>query len=357
MRRRRALLCRLACGWAPALWLLAVAVPPAAWAQGPPAAGVQAGRPDTPLEQRLLGLDAQRISAQDVREVLSSVPAPRIIALHGSLPIVTMAPFAQFLVAMGYPAERLRNPQDGAFSYSSRIDSRELAGTIAWHYERDGVMPMLIGHSQGGMLAIKVLQELAGASGAALPVWNPLRGAAEPRSTIVDPHSGAARPVVGLQLPYAAALATGRTMRVLLGQLDMLERLRSVPDSVQEFSGYFIAWDPIAGTGPNAARDDPYRASGSASVRNLMLPAAYSHLTLPLAMHLAADPATRRWIEEFDPAAFDLHEPGALPPTLAAADLRNLLHAADIWFSIKKHWCLQAQRAVRERGALSLAGP
>ncbi len=117
----------------------------------------------------------------------AQVPAPRIIALHGSVPIVTMAPFARFLVAMGYPQERVRNPRDGAFSYSSRIDSRELAGTIAWHYERDGVMPMLIGHSQGGMLAIKVLQDLAGASGAALPVWNPLRGAAEARSTIVDP--------------------------------------------------------------------------------------------------------------------------------------------------------------------------
>ena len=50
---------------------------------------------------------------QDVREVLAHVPAPRIIALHGSVPIMTMAPFAEFLIAMGYPAERLRNPRDG----------------------------------------------------------------------------------------------------------------------------------------------------------------------------------------------------------------------------------------------------
>ena len=59
-------------------------------------------------------------------------------------------------------------------------------------------------------------------------------------------------PVVGLQLPYAAALATGRLMRVLLGQWDMLPRLRTVPDTVEEFSGYFVAWDPIALTGPDA---------------------------------------------------------------------------------------------------------
>ena len=28
-------------------------------------------------------------------------------------------------------------------------------------------------------------------------------------------------------------------------------------------------------------------------------------------------------------------------------DTANLLHAADIWFSVKKHWCLEAQRLVR----------
>ncbi len=162
--------------------------------------------------------------------------------------------------------------------------------------------------------------------------------------------------MVGLQLPYAAALATGRTMRVLLGQWDMLERLRSVPDSVQEFSGYFIAWDPIAGTGPHAARDDPYRASGSAHVRNLMLPATYGHLTLPLARTWPPirprDAGSRPSIR----ARSTCRGLDALPPTLADADLRNLVHAADIWFSVKKHWCLEAQRHARARRAAPAAG-
>ena len=92
----------------------------------------------------------------------------------------------------------------------------------------------------------------------------PDAGSAEARSTIVDPRSGEERPVVGLQVPFAAALATGSLMRVLLGQWGMLPRLRSVPDSVEEFTGYFIAWDPIAGTGPDAARDNPYRPTGRA---------------------------------------------------------------------------------------------
>ena len=305
------------------------------------AASVAVGRVDEQTAQRLLALDPQNISERDVREVLAHVPAPRIIALHGSVPIHTMAPFAEFLAAMGYPVDRLRNPGDGELTYSSFVDSREIAGAIAWHYERDGVMPLLIGHSQGGMIAIKALQDLAGASGARLAVWDPVRGRAEDRTSIVDPRSGEERPVVGLQVPYAAALATGRTMRVLLGQWGMAARLRSVPDSAQEFAGYFVAWDPIAGTGPDAARTDPYVATGHARVRNVMLPADYGHLSLPLARHLADDPRTRRWVSEFDPRL------QAAEPPLLPADLRNIVHAADIWFSVKKHWCLEAQRYVQ----------
>jgi hypothetical protein len=299
---------------------------------------------DPAIEARLLALDAQAISEQEVREVLAHVPAPRIIALHGSVPITTMAPFAEFLIAMGYPAERLRNPRDGRLSYSSFGDSRQLAGSIAWHYEREGLMPLIIGHSQGGMLAVKVLQDLAGASGPELPVWDPIRDSAEARSTIIDPRSGLERPVVGLKLPFAAALATGSVMRVLLGQWDMVSRLRSVPDSVEEFAGYFIAWDPIAGTGPDAARDNPYRPTGSARVRNVMLPAEYGHLTLPLALHLAANATTRGWISQFDPRS----QPAAAP-AIADADLRNIVHAADIWFSVKRSWCLQAQQLAQAR--------
>jgi len=71
---------------------------------------------------------------------------------------------------MGYPAPQIRNPADGSMSYSSFVDSRELAGTIAWHYERDGIAPLLIGHSQGGMMAVKALHELAGGFDRPVPV-------------------------------------------------------------------------------------------------------------------------------------------------------------------------------------------
>lgn len=296
---------------------------------------------DAATEDRILALVPESISERDVREVLSRAPAPRIINLQGSVPVVTMAPFAEFLVAMGYPEERLRNPGDGWLTYSSFVDARQLSGAMAWYYEHEGMMPMLIGHSQGGMVAIRVLHELAGAFGDSLPVWNPQRGAAEDRTTIVDPYSGARRPVVGLQVSYAAALATGKLPRLLLGQWSMLARLTDIPDTVAEFTGFSLAWDPIAG---NFGVAEPYRATGSARVRNVTLPAQASHLTLPRAKELALDPVTREWINRYVPG-------NGVPalPRETQLDVANLLHAADIWYSVKKYWSLEAQRLIRSR--------
>ena len=296
---------------------------------------------DVEIVGRLLALIPTHLSARDVQEVLAHVPAPRIINLQGSLAPVTMQPFAEFLIAMGYPEERLRDPVRGGFSYSSFVDSGELAGTLAWHYEREGMMPLLIGHSQGGMVAIRVLHELAGAFNAEIPVWDPVAGAATDRTTIRDPLTGATRPVVGLRVPYVAALATGKLPRILLGQWSMLSKLRKIPDSAIDFTGFSIEWDPIAGNFPGA---EPYAATGSAAVRNVTLPVSYSHVDLPNAAHLATQPATRAWIDAYDPAS-----PPAPMPEDPAVDVTNLLHAADIWFSVKKHWCLAAQALLPAR--------
>ena len=311
MRVRRALL-RCACG------LVAFAVTAAAGAdEGVARFVLNRTGIDAASEDRVLALSPEHLSARDVQDVLPRTSAPRIINLQGSVPIVTMAPFAEFLIAMGYPAERIRNPYDGSLSYSSSVDARELAGTLAWYYEHEGMMPMLIGHSQGGMIAVKVLHELAGNFGPSVPE----------------------RPVVGLKVQYAAALATGKLPRLLLGQWDMLARLREIPDSVAEFTGFSLEWDPIAG---NFGAAEPYRATGSAEVRNLILPAGASHLALPRAIELARDPATRDWIDRYVPGT-------ALALPSVQTDTANLLHAADIWYSVKKHWCLAAQRLIRAR--------
>jgi hypothetical protein len=302
---------------------------------------------DRSTEDRILGLDPENISPADVRDILSRASAPRIIALQGSVPLITMQPFAEFLIALGYPEAQLSNPKDGSLSYPSNGSSEELAGAIAWYYESEGLMPMLIGHSQGGMLAMKVLHELAGSFGSEVDVWNPVTEASEHRSWIRDPRSGMIRPVVGLKLPYVAALATGKLPRFLLGQWSMLKKVRQVPDSVEEFSGYTIEWDPIAGTFPGS---EAYRATGSAQVRNIMLGVATSHIAMPRVRALALDAVTRAWIDAYRP------EENLPLPTGAAVDTSNLLHAADIWFSVKKHWCIELQRSIRARRSGAVAG-
>ncbi len=294
---------------------------------------------DPAISARILALDPDALTERDVRETLSRAPAPRIIALSGSLPIVTMEPFARFLIAMGYPDERIRDPRDGGYSHGSFGSSTRLAGMLAWYYEREGMMPMLIGHSQGGMLVVRTLHELAGNFASAVAVWDPVADEALPRTTIVDPRDGRTRPVVGLVVPYAAALATGLLPRLLLLQWDMLPRLRAIPDSVEEFAGFTLEWDPIAGELSGGAG---YAATGRASVRNITLPSDYHHVTLPQAEALAADPVTRAWIDAYLP---DTVTPGPSPG--AAADTANLLHAADIWRSVRRHWCLEAQRLIR----------
>jgi hypothetical protein len=300
---------------------------------------------DVDAAERLRALDCARVSARDVAATLTHFSAPRIVALQGSIPIVTMAPLLAFFEAMGYPAERLVQSGPNPRSRSSFVDARRIAGELAWHYERDALVPMLIGHSQGGMIVVKLLHELAEArTSTSIPVWAPDSDAPQPRTTFVDPFTGRPRAVGSLEVGFASALVTGSLPRVLLGQWGMLPLLRDVPDSVDEFTGFAIPWDVIAGTGAEPA---PYRATGTARVRNVVLPETYSHIALPRTDHLAAQPTTRAWIDAFHPAAS--------APLPQADDVANLIVAAELWYSVKRHWCEGAKRiAERERpgGAL-----
>lgn len=290
----------------------------------------------------LLTVDCERLEGSEASITLAGMPAPRVILLHGSLPIVTMEPFARFLVDMGYPEEALRDPADGSFTRGSFGGAAALAGMLAWYYERDGMRPMLIGHSQGGMLVMRTLHQLAGGFSPQLAVVDPVSGQALARTTIVDPYTGEQRPVVGLDLSFAAAIATGKLARVLLGQWTMLDRLRKVPDSVDEFTGFAIAWDPIAG---NGAEGEPYVATGTAEVRNVTLPSRYSHIGAPITEHLPGEPATRAWIVDWHPDA-------PMPPLPGGVDVRNLELAADLWYSVRYHWCSEGQRRLLAGGGV-----
>ena len=75
-------------------------------------------------------------------------------------------------------------------------------------------------------------------------------------------------------------------------------------------------------------------------MRNVILPATYTHIGLPETLHLANDPVTRAWIEAYVP------DGDAALPDDAGVNTTNLVHAADIWHSVKRHWTIEARRLV-----------
>jgi hypothetical protein len=140
---------------------------------------------------------------------------------------------------------------------------------------------------------------------------------------------------------FVSAAATGKPMRVLLGQWDMLKRLREIPDTVDEFTGYHLKYDLISGTLFGVGQGDQYYPVGSSSVRNVILPAGIGHLGVPLTEDLAKDRDARSWIKRYVPPRETAELSGPFP-----GEKENILFAADLWYSIKKHWCLELQRWV-----------
>jgi hypothetical protein len=297
------------------------------------------------VADRILALDPDRVTDGDVRTILAAGPTPRIICVHGGIyPVhLVMESFTQFLVGMGYPEAKIRHPGDGRLSHSPYESSARIAGVLAWYYEREATMPMMIGHSQGGIQAVKVLYELDGAFGDHVQVWDPMTDSAEDRVTIVDPFTARPRPVVGLRVGYVSVVAAGGAALLLPNQWSMAGRLRTIPDTVDEFTGYALGVDMIAWDFSGSASD--FRAIGKAQVRNVRLPASYAHVTVAATSHLARSSAMREWLNAYRPGQVD-----GVP--VGEGSTENALWAADVWFHIKKHWALEAQRVIRAKRAL-----
>ena len=300
------------------------------------------------LEEKILALDPARVTQTELREVLAQAPAPRIINIHGGIyPVhLAMKSFAKFLVGMGYPEASLKRSGNGAYSFTCYERSENMAGAIAWYYEREGLRPMMVGHSQGGIQAVKVLDQLAGRSSAPLAVWNPLTRKSEQRYDIIDPLTGEARSAASVQLCYASAVGAGGFTRFLPNQWDMLGRLRKIPDSVEEFTGFYMGLDIIGGDFGGFGSANKYEPLDKAIVRNVRLPTGYSHVTVPATEHLLKDPQIIDWINRYTPTE---------KPRLDVkfdSDSSHILWAADVWHSVKKHWVLELQRLIRAKRAL-----
>ncbi len=301
------------------------------------------------LEEQILALNPEAVTARDVAEVLVRAPAPQIMLIHGGLASVIseMVSFSDFLQGMGYPGISLTNAGDGTYTFSCYESSEMIAGISAWYYEQSGLRPMMLGHSQGGIQAIKVLHQLAGHFASRIPVYNPLTWHAEARTEIIDPLTGESRPVVGLKLPYVSSVGAGGLTRFLPNQWEMNFKLRSIPDSVEEFTGFCKKNDLLGGDYLGYGSANHAEASGAAAVRNVWLPTEYDHGRIPDTKHLLRSPAMKDWINNYRAST---NTPVYLQLDVAfPEDSRHILWAADVWYSIKKHWVLELQRLIRAR--------
>ncbi len=298
---------------------------------------------DRALEDRILALDPLRVTPSDVRDILAKGPTPRIMLIHGGIyPVhLAMVSFGHFLVGMGYPEAQIRDPFDDSWSHSPYEDAERLAGIAAWYYEKTGMAPMMIGHSQGGMQAVKVLHVLNGEYAEKVAVWNPTTDFAEGRTAIVDPLTGKPQPVVGMRIGYVSAVGAGGAAFILPNQWSLLGKLRTIPDTVEEFVGYSIDVDFWAWTLPGEG-DTRYANGGRAHVRNVTLPAGIGHVTAPASAALATEAPMRAWIEAYAPGT-------TVPPPPGAED--NISWAADVWYYVKKFWVIEAQRYILAKRA------
>ena len=302
-------------------------------------------------EDKILALDPEHITESDIRETLAGAPAPRIVNIHGGIYPVheRLISFSQFLIGMGYPETSIRLPNDGTWTFSCYEDADLIAGMIAWFYEKEGLRPMIVGHSQGGMQAVKVLDHLANDS--QLHVWNPLTWQREDRYEIRDPLTGNLRPVMGLKLSYVTSMGAGGLTRILPNQWDMYFRLHTIPDTCEEFTGFYKGRDLFGADLMGYSTMNEFHASGSARVRNIELPAPWKHGSVPDTKHLLKNRAILERINAYSPppdASF------SIPANDDTLNEETLYYpwAQDVWFSIKKHWVIELQNLIRARRAL-----
>jgi hypothetical protein len=306
--------------------------------------------PMTPeRENQILALNPEHVTGPDVRNILGGTPAPHLFLIHGGQAVVIpeMIDFAKFLKGIGYPGVALKNPADGTYTFSCYESSEIIAGATAWYYEHDGLRPMMVGHSQGGMQAVKVLHRLD--NGPRLRVWNPLTWKAENRTDITDPLTGHQRPAKTLKIPFTSAVGSGGLTRLLPNQWDMTLRLRTIPDSAIEFVGFCKENDTLGGDFYGYGSANEYRSGGRAVVHNVWLPRTYNHSAIPYSSHLLADPAIVNWLNAYQPSSQRVSSP-QVDPQLKGNTV-NILWAAENWYYIKKHWVLELQNLIRARRA------
>ena len=301
---------------------------------------------DPAVAQRILALDPDRVTDADVRTALAAGPTPRIIGVHGGIyPVhLVMESFARFLVGMGYPEAKIRHPGDGRLSHSPYESSARIAGTLAWYYEHEATMPMIIGHSQGGIQAVKVLYEPRRRVRRSHPGLEPGdRFAGGPGHDHRSVHRAAPpgpRPARGLRV------GRGCRRRRTASPQPMVDGRPAARDAGHGRGVHRLLARPRHDRLGFLGSASDFRANGKASVRNVRLPADYSHVTVAVTSDLARSPAMREWLNDYRPGQVN-----GVPVAEGPTD--NALWAADVWFNIKRHWAIEAQKVIRAQRALA----
>ena len=179
----------------------------------------------------------------------------------------------------GLSREQDPRPERPRWSNSPYERARSGAGLVAWYYEQrrhaaDAHRP------QPGRHAGR--QDPARAERLVRNRTPPVR----PRARRIDPESDDRRPadrspsapLSGVSVSYVGVVGTGGLSLALPNHWIVASRIRSMPDTVDEFVGYRIGLDLIAWDVPGLEGIKTFHPNGKATVRNVTLPAEYSHV-------------------------------------------------------------------------------
>ena len=323
---------------------------------------------DPELSRRILGLDPNRVSQRDISDILSKGPTPWLMTIAPLPPwSVEFLNLIKFFVKSGYPANRIGDPRSNDY----RIDWRErpeiIGGMTAWFYENDGMAPILIGWSGGGILAVHVLHTLNGSPDTEkVRMVSARTGEIEERTWFRDFHTGERRPMSALRIPFAAALAAGGLGRYVQPKIwPIVHGLHQVPDTVHEFLGFkspqdIFGTDMLNGSDAGFVEANRFQAMGSANVRSIMTDDSYDHFWVVHCNELLETPEGTVWVQNYRPDSSHGHRDYRHTIEFSFIEGKRNLFCGEIWHAVKKHWALSAQRVARtfieKRSAVSRLG-
>ena len=235
-------------------------------------------------------------------------------------------------------------PGDGEWSYSPYDYSDRLAGIAVWYYEHDGAAADAGRPQPGRTVCREDHQGTCRPARGADFRWNPRRGATENRTTITDPLTGKERPVIGTSVAYASAIGAGGWSLVLPQPVG--KPLHAPEDSGQRRRVHRLLHQR------RLVRADLSRQSTGPPVRGQRQEQRAQRRAAVELQPRDGSGDARRWRRTRGCATGSTRTFRQVPADMSSlpADAQgHVMWAADVWYSIKKRWCIEAQNLIRAR--------